>query len=392
MTSSGYYVRMRHTSRQSKTVAAMLGFLVIGTFVLFSLRSLQKSLDFTRTNMAFATSLPNVRTESARENINTYRDLNNGIMPIPLTTLTRTYDMNHTCQNTEFVLINDTVLDPSLAYDGGRKIPRIIHITSKSRCVLSPFLQNVNKWKETFPSHSVFFHDDEAVHRLLDRQWPEFPNIAHALQCINSGAAIADLWRSLVLYEYGGMYSDIDSIPAKLNEHTIRDDDEAFFVIERIGVLSQYFMVASPRHPLMYLLVQVTLQRILTLPNVDKQYIPVVTGPGALKQAMIMFMGTHNSLEGKNLTQYETFARVQAGEYVGLHGAKVRAVGKRGGTADHEWVVREAIKQKSRLYEKMGMRHFSRHTSRTSNGESCLHRVYTNLFYVPAQNFTPILW
>lgn len=97
--------------------------------------------------------------------------------------------------------------------------------------------------------------------------------------------------RYLILYQYGGIYTDIDAAPGPKFENAtiINDDDDAWFVVERIGIPSQYFMAASPRHPFMHLLVTVTLRRLMEVQNVGLQYVPFVTGPGALKEAWMHF-------------------------------------------------------------------------------------------------------
>lgn len=98
--------------------------------------------------------------------------------------------------------------------------------------------------------------------------------------------------RYLVLYQYGGVYADIDSAPGQWfkNGTVISDDDDAWFIIERVGTLSQYFMTSSPKHPLMYLAVTVTLRRLLEVEIVGVQYVPYITGPGALKEAFSHFI------------------------------------------------------------------------------------------------------
>jgi Glycosyltransferase sugar-binding region containing DXD motif len=100
------------------------------------------------------------------------------------------------------------------------------------------------------------------------------------------------LFRYLVLYQYGGIYTDMDAAPGPKfeNASVISDHDEAWFVVERIGIPSQYFMASTPQHPLMFLLVTVTLRRLLEVHNVGEQYVPYVTGPGALKEAWQHFM------------------------------------------------------------------------------------------------------
>ena len=90
----------------------------------------------------------------------------------------------------------------------------MVHVTSKTRCMTPAFLDNLDKWR--FPGYGFHVHDEVAMDRLLTKYWPEFPHLQWIQQhCMISGAAKADLWRLLVLWEYGGIYTDIDNAPGK---------------------------------------------------------------------------------------------------------------------------------------------------------------------------------
>lgn len=290
---------------------------------------------------------------------------------IPLLDLVQT-DPEQSCPN-PLVLINDTLGSASIKQ---RRIPRIIHVTSKSRCMTHHFVDTLNAWRN-LTNHTLLLHNDAAVDRLLFRSWPEFPQLQKALNCMISGAAKADLWRALVLWEYGGMYTDVDNVPGVLfNSSTIHDDDQGFFVVERNKVLSQYFMAVEPRHPLMYLLVQAILHRLYDTPDVEHQYIPFVTGPGALKSAFRQFMNTQSlGRPGDTTTvnDYDVFLKVRAGVYRGLGNATVRVVG--GAMQTNDWIRRGVILNKQRAYKSMNMTHFDSMERQASN-ESCLQKLY----------------
>ena len=186
------------------------------------------------------------------------------------------------------VLVKDSI-DPSFYEKSERKIPKVVHMTSKSRCMTEAFASNVDKWR--FKGHSFFLHDDDAVDRLIETHWPEFPQLQKTLECMVPGAAIADLWRYLMLWEFGGIYTDIDNAPGVLfwNEtgSVITNETDALFEQEKGGFPSQYFFASSPHHPIMFLAVYNTMHRVTDLQSVRKQYVPFVTGPGAIKSAFV---------------------------------------------------------------------------------------------------------
>ncbi|KAL3924634.1 MAG: hypothetical protein SGILL_000921, partial [Bacillariaceae sp.] len=254
------------------------------------------------------------------------------------------------CDPPRLTYWNDTISPNAWS----RKIPKVVHITGKTRCLSQPFYENLKKWQ--LQDHSLYFHDDAAVDRLLQEEyWPEFPQLKNLQHCMVSGAAKADLWRYLILYRYGGIYTDMDSAPGPnffRSDNTttiISSKDDGFFVVERIGVLSQYFMATSPRHPLMFMAVQQVFSRLMETNSIGLQYVPFVTGPGALKNAYIRFMGrtkggtvTEGVLHSPNTNRSITVA------------------GKRRNT--NTYIQRESLPgiEKRRGYKLMGMEHFSK--------------------------------
>jgi mannosyltransferase OCH1-like enzyme len=298
--------------------------------------------------------------------------------PIPLHVLV---DTNKTIQCVEDLIpMQDRILSSSSSVASRRMIPKIVHMTSKSRCLTKAFTDNIQKWH--FSDHSFYFHDDEAVDRLLNKHFESFPHISTARKCLRSGAATADLWRYLVLWEYGGIYTDIDNAPGRLwNTTTIGENDDSFFLVEKLGVLSQYFMAASPRHPLLYLAIHNALHRLLQVENVGRQYIPSVTGPGALKTAFMSFMRAQAKKKGHpaatNNNTNNGYGRVQAGRYVGVDG---RSVTVKGTKFDSDKIVKRAcVPEKGESYKKMKIRHFSEIAKKKFN-ESCFVHIY-NLEY-----------
>ena len=217
-----------------------------------------------------------------------------------------------------------------------KRIPQTVHVTSRSRCVTREFYDNLQKWK--LDGHSFFLHNDGATDRLLQRHWPEFPHLQKVVHCLVSGAAKADLWRALILWEYGGIYTDIDNAPTDefKARNYIGEEDQAFFVIDWGGFLSQFFFAAEPRHPMTYMIVQHTLLRLLGLNNVFNQYVPYVTGPGAVKSAFIGFMSDTDTVRLGKVSQ--------PGVYTGMGNTTVKVLGT--AIKPGQYVARDVIAKK----------------------------------------------
>lgn len=129
--------------------------------------------------------------------------------PIPLKDLVETSPDPQDCttnhKKIQMSLFHSIILEESITHPPQRHIPKIIHMTSKSRCITTKVLTNILEW--TFEGYSVYFHDDAAVDRLLAKYFPAFPHLQTVQECSISGAAKADIWRYLVLWEYGGIYT-----------------------------------------------------------------------------------------------------------------------------------------------------------------------------------------
>jgi hypothetical protein len=172
------------------------------------------------------------------------------------------------------------------------KIPKILHFSMNSRCLPRDHVITLKRWQTVFPNHSIFFHDDEAVEKFINEEdWNEFPNFHRAMQCIISkGAMKIDVWRVLVLYRYGGIYSDIDNWPTDLlNETTIPANVSSFFLSDAWNRPSQWFMALEPRHPMMYLAMQEIIENLLEMDDIVYPKVVFVTGPNVMRSAFKKF-------------------------------------------------------------------------------------------------------
>ena len=164
-------------------------------------------------------------------------------------------------------------------------------------------------------------------------------------------AAKADIWRYIMVWEYGGVYSDMDSSPNKFDVDSITDADDAFFPLEMLGIPAQYWFAASPRHPVMYLSARHALMMMAFRDDISNNNAAKTTGPGAYKTGFILF---------QQFAGIDTNGYVDEGLYTGAHGRTVRVVGSKANA--NQWIIREGVKGKGGNYKQMGMTHF--HSSR----------------------------
>jgi mannosyltransferase OCH1-like enzyme len=255
--------------------------------------------------------------------------------------------------------------------DASKQIPNIVHQTSKSRCLWVGYSELTQHWTD-LANYSYYLHDDEAVWKLIHREdgWPEFPHLQQTIQCANSMTAVSDIWRYLVLWEYGGIYSDLDSVPNSWTPDYVLPEDDAMFVVEHYDAPSQYWMAVSPKHPILYFAVHHALAKLLAVQEVGTMDAALVTGPFALLDALTWFMRDVGISVGKPVVE---------GLYQGRYNRTVRIIGQ-GRQKSNRIITRDkhGPQLKKKIYNHhMNMTHFSQmqRTWRAMN-RTCLSVFY----------------
>ena len=303
------------------------------------------------------------------EQINRHqRDPKNDIK-VPLEYLT---GKSNPCDDQQGMVYIDNQISSTPASDIHYQIPRYIHQTSKSKCLTPMIADLTNHWKFG-KEWSYYFHDDAAMARLFALDWSnEFPHLNHVHKCIaTKGTLQADLWRYLILYEYGGIYVDIDSSPNEFNDTTITPKDQGFFVVEQYHLLSQYFMAMAPKHPLMYYTIHSALLQILQVQDTGTIPAALTTGPHALHAGFIQYrkdVGIHVPFFAKG--QKCVWRHI----FEGTHNTTIRVEGV--GEDENQFVIREKIRrsEKQKQYDVLGMKHFLEDKEPTS--QSCLSLIH----------------
>lgn len=203
-------------------------------------------------------------------------------------------------------------------------IPKIVHISYNTRCVPTEvFAEGVQRWKDELPDYSVYFHDDNAVDHLLQQDWPEFPDLHRVMQCIKyKGAMKVDLWRMVVIYEFGGIYTDIDNVPPPEfgNGAAIHPYDTFFASSDSYGRPNQNAFAMEPKHPIAVFTIQVILKNLLALESLRKPKVVFTTGPDAFKSGYLNYL----SLTDPNLGKKPDYPGLKPGVYKGFMNKTVR--------------------------------------------------------------------
>jgi hypothetical protein len=173
------------------------------------------------------------------------------------------------------------------------KIPRNIFQTWKTKNLSSGFESLTQSWKENNPNYAYFLYDDNDCENFIKKY---FDNRIYNAYCrIIPGAFKADLWRYCVLYIYGGVYADMDTICMNSIDSFLNEDIEFMTPIDlnncpSIGShnLFNAFIAAVPKHPILldciYKIIYNVENNITPFSNLD------FAGPGILGRSTNKFL------------------------------------------------------------------------------------------------------
>ena len=89
-----------------------------------------------------------------------------------------------------------------------KQIPKIIHQTYRTANLPSRLQYYVQTWRELNPGWEVRFYDDQAC---LDFVTQHFPQYLEAYVSLPKSVEQSDFFRYLIIYKFGGVYTDIDT-------------------------------------------------------------------------------------------------------------------------------------------------------------------------------------
>jgi hypothetical protein len=177
----------------------------------------------------------------------------------------------------------------------GARIPRIIHQTFPGTALPEALRANVTDLVSANPGWDYRLYDDSAIERFISGHYPE--EILNAYMRIRPeyGAARADLFRYLVIYQLGGIYLDIKSrfirpidevvtgregIILSHWRNAVGDVHQGFGLHRELahipgGEFQQWHVIAAPGHPFLRAVILSVLQ------NLDR-YTPWKYGVGRI--------------------------------------------------------------------------------------------------------------
>lgn len=124
-------------------------------------------------------------------------------------------------------------------------IPKLIHLTWKSRSLPSRWKRIIDAWKRTNPDWKIVFWSDVDNRNYIKTYYPDFLNIYDSYPY---PIQRADAIRYFLLKDFGGVYCDMDiEALGSLNSYFQETDGEVYLVQSgNVPVFTNCFMASKP--------------------------------------------------------------------------------------------------------------------------------------------------
>lgn len=103
----------------------------------------------------------------------------------------------------------------------------------------------------------------------------------------------ADLWRYCIIYKYGGIYADTDTV-CKIDPKYLVTDSLLTVVSENHLGFCQWFFYAPLNSPILKQIIDLSVYRILNEPMKGHGIIHYMTGPAVFTDGIIMYLKSQN--------------------------------------------------------------------------------------------------
>lgn len=169
-------------------------------------------------------------------------------------------------------------------------IPKIIWQTYKDPFdQLQPYMiEAINTWKNLNPNYEYYYMDDQqAADFVLKEYGQEWYDIFINLPI---GVMRGDVWRYMVIYKYGGVYTDLDTECLKPISNWMNEDHEMIVCPENNIHFCQWTFAASAGNPVLKAVLDLVKERLLNPVYEGSHFVHGHTGPGVWTEAIMNFL------------------------------------------------------------------------------------------------------
>ena len=171
-------------------------------------------------------------------------------------------------------------------------IPKIIWQTYKdSFNELPQYVKDATQtWKNLNPEYKYLYMNDEEIRNFILHEFnEEWLNIFNSYPL---GVMRGDLWRYMIVYIYGGVYADIDTICNKPIDTWINKNKDLIVCIDDDKInYAQLAFAAKPKNPTIKIVLDLIKKESINKKYIDNDFVHNITGVNiwtkAIKQGLV---------------------------------------------------------------------------------------------------------
>jgi hypothetical protein len=131
-------------------------------------------------------------------------------------------------------------------------------------------------------------------------------NVYKAYSMLPIAVMKADLWRYCIIYHYGGIYADTDTV-CKINPNIFINDSLLTIVPENETHLCQWVFSAPKNSPILKSIIDLSVERILNTPIKGEHIIHYLTGPALFTDGIEKYLIKNNYPIFENKKNYHNY-------------------------------------------------------------------------------------
>jgi mannosyltransferase OCH1-like enzyme len=172
----------------------------------------------------------------------------------------------------------------------------ISYINSKPKLIncIQSWIINTNEF-------NYFFYNNQMCDDFIKNNFDEKIYQAYSILPIN--VMKADLWRYCIIYYYGGIYADADTI-CKINPNIFINNSLLTIVPENETHLCQWTFSAPKNSPILKTIIDLSVERILNTHIKGEHIIHYLTGPGVFTDGIEKYLLENNKPIFSNKKNY----------------------------------------------------------------------------------------
>jgi len=172
--------------------------------------------------------------------------------------------------------------------------PKNIYQTHKSINYINTkpkLVKAIKSWVKHTKEFNYFFYNNEMCNDFIKNNFDE--NVYKAYSILPMAVMKADLWRYCIIYKYGGIYADVDTV-CKINPKFFINDSLLTIAPENETHLCQWTFSAPANSPILKSIIDLSVERILNTPIKGEHIIHYLTGPALFTDGIEMYLKNNN--------------------------------------------------------------------------------------------------